>query len=77
MYEATKKSMYSDQTGRLPITSAQGHKYIMVTVELDGNYLDAKAMTYAQCRKPYQSLQGNQNPVGCHGSHFAKLTYVG
>jgi hypothetical protein len=33
----TKKAMYSDQTGRFPITSARGHKYIMVAVELDGN----------------------------------------
>jgi hypothetical protein len=34
--------MYSDQTGRFPITSAGGHKYTMVAVELDGSYIDAE-----------------------------------
>jgi hypothetical protein len=55
IFDATKKSMYSDQTGKFPITSAQGNKYIMVVVELDGNYIDrnpiqsrkAKALTNA------------------------------
>jgi hypothetical protein len=40
-FDATKKQMYTDQTGRFPITSARGNKYIMVAVELDGNYIDA------------------------------------
>jgi len=42
IFDATKKSMYSDQTGKFPITSARGNKYIMVAVELDGNYIDCK-----------------------------------
>jgi hypothetical protein len=42
VFDATKKAMYSDQTGRFPITSARGHKYIMVAIELDGNYIDAE-----------------------------------
>jgi len=42
IFDATEKSMYSDQTGNFPITSAQGNKYIMVVVELDGNYIDCK-----------------------------------
>ena len=41
-FDATKKQMYSNQTGKFPITSAQGNKYIMVAVELDGNYIDAE-----------------------------------
>ncbi len=41
-FNATKKKMYSNQTGRFPITLAWRHKYIMVAVELDGNYIDAK-----------------------------------
>ena len=36
--------MYTDQPGRFPITSAGGHKYTMVTVQLDRNYIDAKPM---------------------------------
>jgi hypothetical protein len=41
-FDATKKSMFSDQTGKFPITSARGNKYIMVAVELDGNYIDCE-----------------------------------
>jgi hypothetical protein len=37
VFDATKKLMFSDQTGKFPITSARGNKYIMVAVELDGN----------------------------------------
>ena len=36
--------MYSDQTGRFLVTSAQGHKYMMVAIELDGNYIDAEPL---------------------------------
>ena len=36
--------MYTDQTGRFPITSAGGHKCTMVAVELDGNYIDAEPL---------------------------------
>ena len=40
VFDATKKRMYTNQTCKFPITSARGHKYIMVAVELDGNYID-------------------------------------
>jgi hypothetical protein len=42
VFNATKKALYSDQTGRFPITStsARGNKYIRVAVELDGNYIN-------------------------------------
>jgi hypothetical protein len=43
-FDATKKSMFTDQTGRFPITSARGNKYIMVAVELDGNYIDCEPL---------------------------------
>ena len=32
-----KKTIYSDQTGRFPVTSSAGHKYIMLMVEIDSN----------------------------------------
>ena len=44
VFDTTKKAMYTDQPGRFPITSAGGHKYTMVAVELDGNYIDAEPM---------------------------------
>ena len=44
VFDTTKKAMYTDQPGCFPITSAGGHKYTMVAVELDGNYIDAEPM---------------------------------
>ena len=42
VFDATKKTMYTDQMDRFPIISSQGNKYIMVAVELDGNYIDCE-----------------------------------
>ena len=44
VFDVTKKSMFSDLTGKFPITSARGNKYIMVAVELDGNYIDGEPL---------------------------------
>jgi hypothetical protein len=44
VFDATKKLMFSDQTGKFPITSARRNKYIMVAVELDENYIDGKSL---------------------------------
>lgn len=35
-----KKTTYTDQTGQFPIISQWGHKYIMVAIEVNGNYID-------------------------------------
>ena len=37
-------TMYTDQPGRFPATSSSGNQYIMVLVEVDGNYIDAEPM---------------------------------
>ena len=36
--------MHSNQTGHFPATSSKGNQYIMVLVEVDGNYIDAEPM---------------------------------
>jgi hypothetical protein len=36
--------IYTDQMGQFPVTSSQGHKYIMVLVEVDGNYIAMEPM---------------------------------
>ena len=59
VFNATKKSMFSDQTGNFPITSARGNKYIMVTVELDGNYIDREPLQSRSAKsltKAYQAI---------------------
>jgi hypothetical protein len=43
IHNATE-TMHSDQTGCFPTTSSRGNKYIMVSVEVDGNYIDAEPM---------------------------------
>jgi hypothetical protein len=40
----TTKIMHSNQTGCFPATSSRGNKYIMVLVEVYGNYIDAEPM---------------------------------
>ena len=37
-------TMYSDHTGRFPATSSRGNQYIMVLVEVDGDYIDVEPM---------------------------------
>ena len=41
---ADKRSMYTDQSGPFPRKSRRSNQYIMVAVELDGNYIDAEAL---------------------------------
>jgi hypothetical protein len=43
IHNATK-TMHSNQTGRFPATSSRGNKYIMVLVEVNGNFIDAEPM---------------------------------
>ncbi len=43
VHHATK-TMHSNQTGCFPATSSRGNKYIMVFVEVDGNFIDAEPM---------------------------------
>ena len=35
--DQVKDTIYTNQTGKLPITSSRGHKYIMIMCEIDGN----------------------------------------
>ena len=44
VFDATKKSMYTDQSGPFPRKSRRCNQYIMVAVELDGNYIDAEPL---------------------------------
>jgi hypothetical protein len=51
--------MRTDQTGWFPATSSNGNKYIMVLVEVDGNFIDAEPLknrSEGVMIKAYQSL---------------------
>jgi hypothetical protein len=59
IFDATKKLMFSNQTGKFPITSAHGNKYIMVAVKLDGNYIDCELIQSRKAKsltKAYQAI---------------------
>jgi len=43
IYSVTE-TMHTDQTGNFPATSSRGSQYVMVLVEVDGNFIDAKPM---------------------------------
>jgi hypothetical protein len=43
-FHNASKTMHSNQTGRFPATTSRGNQYIMVLVEVDGNYIDAEPM---------------------------------
>ena len=43
IHNATETA-HSDQTGRFPATSSRGNQYVMVLVEVDGNYIDAEPL---------------------------------
>ncbi len=67
VFEATKRSMYTDQTGHFPITSARGHKYLMVAVELDGNYIDAEPIKMRKAESltnAYKAIKGRWDATG-------------
>ena len=55
----TQEKVYTDQTGKSPVQSSKGNKYVMVMVEIDGNYIDAEPMknkSEGELIKAYQNL---------------------
>jgi hypothetical protein len=67
VFDTTKKAMYTDQPGRFPITSAQGHRYMMVAVELDGNYIHAEPMksrSATELTSAYQRIYARWKATG-------------
>ena len=57
VYETTKRSMYSNQTGCFPVTSSCGNKYLMLTVKLDmrNPQNHAKHVTLLQLTRTYSN----------------------
>jgi hypothetical protein len=47
-FHNANSTAHSDQTGRFPVTSSSGNKYIMVLVEVNGNFIDAEPMKNKQ-----------------------------
>ena len=52
--------IYTDQTGRLPVTSSRGYKYIMIAYDYDSNNILAeplKSRTSLHIKNVYQKMQ--------------------
>jgi hypothetical protein len=67
VFDMTKKAMYTNQPGRFPITSAGGHKYTMVAVKLDRNYIDAEPMKSRSAKelaKAYKQIYARWKATG-------------
>ena len=39
IYDEMESKIYTDQTGRFPVRSSQGHQYIMVLLNMDSSYI--------------------------------------
>ncbi len=53
------ETIHTNQTGRFPATSSKGNQYIMILIEIDGNFIDAKPMknkSEGSMIKAYQEL---------------------
>jgi hypothetical protein len=57
VFNATKKAIYSDQTGKFPIPLVGGNKYIMVACKLDGNYIDAEPLKTRETKSLVNAYQ--------------------
>ena len=75
VFDATKKSMFSDQTGKFPITSACGNKYIMVAVVRWKLYrwrtatVTVSKITHQGIPNHFPALEGNW-------SHLSELAHT-
>ncbi len=57
--DKAKRLMYTNQTGRFPQKSSQGHQYIMVLIEMDSNTILVEAMknrSMGEMMRAYQVL---------------------
>ncbi len=58
IYNVTE-AMHTNQTGRFPATSSRGNQYVMVLIEVDGNFIDTeptKNRSEGAMIKAYQAL---------------------
>jgi hypothetical protein len=67
VFDADKKTMYTDQSGPFPRKSRRNNQYIMVAVELDGNYIDAeplKTRNATNLTEAYQKIYSRWKATG-------------
>ena len=55
--DQVRDTIYTNQTGKFPITSSRGHKYIMVLCAIDGNVVLAEPMKNKSEREMVETYQ--------------------
>jgi hypothetical protein len=61
-------NIYTDQTGRFPVTSSQGHKYILIMYDYDSNAIltePIKSRNGGEILRAYKKLFEYLQPQGC------------
>jgi hypothetical protein len=59
--------IHNDQMGRFPVVSSKGHKYIMVLVDIDSNYIAMEPMRLretAEIIKVYETIMARLKSAG-------------
>eukprot|EP00804_Cyclotella_cryptica_P008147 CCRYP_004624-RA/>CCRYP_004624-RA protein AED:0.13 eAED:0.13 QI:0/0/0/1/0/0/3/0/1209 len=57
VFDATRKPMYTDQSGPFPRNSRRNNQYIMIAVELDGNHIDAEPLKTRKAKDLTEAYQ--------------------
>lgn len=76
VYDSTKRPMYTDQTGRFPVTSSKGQMDVMVAVEMDGYYIDAEPLKSRSTKdliKAYQAVWKHWEATGATSPNWHVL----
>ena len=76
VYDPTKRPMYTDQTGKFPVTSSRGQMDVMVAVEMDGHYIDAEPLKSGSIKdliKAYQAVWKRWEATGVTSPNWHAL----
>ena len=61
--------LHSDQTGRFPVTSSKGNKYIMIVYDHDSNAILARALKTKSALEMLQNIQEVHQFLNARGIH--------
>ena len=68
------KTMHTNQTGHFPATSSRGNQYVMVLIEVDGNFIDGEPMKNIR-RSNDKSISGTLDKTYLIGNHKTNDTH--
>ena len=69
----TQEKSFTDQTGKFPYQSVDGHRYLMIMVEVDSNYIDAEPMKNKSGKEHIRAYQALLERIKATGVCDPKL----